>query len=98
MQVKSEKFLSEKEAVSWKALIDAIEPRYPNVSKLDVRSHFPLATILRIPFLQHWDLLSESAMEEAVNPVSTIRRFAGIELISDRIPVETAIFTLRQLL
>jgi IS5 family transposase len=34
-------------------------------------------------------------MEEALIEVPTMRRFAGIELISDRIPDETTILTFR---
>ncbi len=37
-------------------------------------------------------------MEEALIEVPTMRRFAGIELISDRIPDETTILTFRHLL
>ena len=38
------------------------------------------------------------AMEEALIEVPTMRRFAGIDLISDRIPDETTILTFRHLL
>jgi IS5 family transposase len=34
-------------------------------------------------------------MEEALIEVPTMRRFAGIDLISDRIPGQTAILTYR---
>jgi IS5 family transposase len=37
-------------------------------------------------------------MEEALIEVPTMRRFAGIELISDRIPDKTTIHTFRHLL
>jgi IS5 family transposase len=37
-------------------------------------------------------------MEEALIEVPTMRRLAGIELISDRIPDETTILTFRYLL
>ena len=37
-------------------------------------------------------------MEEALIEVPTMRRFAGIDLISDRIPDETTILTFRHLL
>ena len=37
-------------------------------------------------------------MKEASIEVSTMRRFAGIDLISDRIPDETTILTFRHLL
>jgi IS5 family transposase len=54
--------------------------------------------MLRIHLLQHWYSLSDPAMEEALIEVPTMRRFAGIELISDRIPDETTILTFRHLL
>ena len=51
--------------------------------------------LLRIHLLQQWYALSDLAMEEALIEVPTMRRFAGIELISDRIPDETTILTFR---
>ncbi len=98
-QTKREKFLSEmEEVVPWQALIDLIEPHYPKTSKKGGRPPYPLATMLRIHLLQQWYSLSDPAMEEALIEVPTMRRFAGIELISDRIPDETTILTFRHLL
>ncbi|MCX5939343.1 MAG: transposase [Cyanobium sp. LacPavin_0920_WC12_MAG_62_9] len=57
-----------------------------------------LVTILRVHLLQQWYSLSDPAMEEALIEVPTMRRFAGIELISDRIPDETMILTFHHLL
>ncbi len=57
-----------------------------------------MATMLRIYLLQQWYSLSDPAVEEAMIEVPTMRRFAGIELISDRIPDETAILSFRHLL
>jgi IS5 family transposase len=54
--------------------------------------------ILRFHLLQQWYSLSDSAMEEALTEVPTMRRFAGIVLTSDRIPEVTKILTSRQLL
>lgn len=48
--------------------------------------------------MQQWYSLSDPAMEEALIEVPTMRRFAGIELISDLIPDETTILTFRHLL
>jgi len=48
--------------------------------------------------MQQWYSLSDPAMEDALIEVATIRRFAGIELISDRIPDETTILAFRHLL
>ena len=42
--------------------------------------------------------LSNPAMEDALIEVATIRRFAVIDLISDRIPDETTILAFRHLL
>ena len=54
--------------------------------------------MLRIHPLQQRYSLSDPAMEEALIEVPTMRRFAGIELVSDRIPDETTILTYRHLL
>jgi IS5 family transposase len=98
-QIKREKFLSEKEAVvPWQALIDLIEPHYPKASKNGGQPPYPLATMLRVHLLQQWYSLSDQAMEEALIEAPTLRRFAGIDLISDRIPDETTILTFRHLL
>jgi IS5 family transposase len=98
-QTKREKFLAEMEVVVlWQALIDLIEPRYPKASKKGGRPPYPLATMLRVHLLQQWYSLSDPAMEEALIEVPTMHRFAGIDLISDRIPDETTILTFRHLL
>ena len=52
----------------------------------------------RIHLLQQWYDLSDPAMEDALIEVATIRRFAGIALITDRIPDETTILAFRHLL
>ena len=98
-RTKREKFLAEMEAVvPWQALINLIEPHYPKASKKGGRPPYPLAMMLRIHLLLQWYSLNDPAMEEAQIEVPTMRRFAGIELISDRIPDETTILTFRHLL
>jgi transposase, IS5 family len=98
-QTKREKFLSEMEVVvPWSALVDLIEPHYPKTSMKGGRPPYPLATMLRIHLQQQWYSLSDPAMEEALIEVPTMPRFAGIELISDRIPDESTILTFRHLL
>ena len=82
----------------WATLIALIEPHYPKASKKGGRPPYPLATLLRIHLLQQWYSLSDPAMEESLIETPTMRRFAGIELISDRIPDETTILTFRHLL
>lgn len=98
-QTKRPKFLSKMELmVPCQALIDLIETHYPKASTQGGRPPYPLATMLRVHLLQQWYSLSDPAMEEALIEVSTMRRFAGIELISVRNPDETTILSFRHLL
>lgn len=62
------------------------------------RPAYPLKTMLRIPLLQQWFDLSDPAIEEVLIEVATMRRFAGIALISDQIPDENTILAFRHLL
>jgi IS5 family transposase len=84
--------------VPWKALIDLIEPHYPKAGSKGGRPAYPLETMLRIHLMQQWYDLSDPAMEDALIEVPTMRRFAGIDLISERIPDETTILAFRHLL
>jgi len=98
-RTKRERFLGEMEkVVPWKALLELIEPHYPKTSSKGGRPPYPLSTMLRIHLLQQWYDLSDPAMEDALIEVPTMRRFAGIDMISDRIPDETTILTFRHLL
>ena len=54
--------------------------------------------MLRIHLQQQWYMLSDPEMEEALIEVPTMRRFAGIDLICDRIPDETTILSSHHLL
>ena len=91
-RTRRERFLAEMEAVvPWSALIDRIEPYDPRTSRKGGRPPFPLEIMLRIHLLQQWYDLSDPAMEDALIEVATMRRFAGISLITDRIPDETTI-------
>jgi IS5 family transposase len=84
--------------VPWKALLDLIDPYYPKTGSKGGRPPYPLQAMLRIHLLQQWYDLSDSAMEDALIEVPTMRRFAGISMISDRIPDETRILAFRHLL
>jgi IS5 family transposase len=98
-RTKREKFLAEMdEVVPWPALIDLLELHYPKSGSKGGRPPYPLATMLRIHLMQQWYSLSDPGMEEALIEVPTMRRFAGIDMISDRIPDETTILAFRHLL
>jgi IS5 family transposase len=79
-------------------VIDLIEPHFPKTGSKGGRPPYPLATMLRIHLMQQWYSLSDPAMEDALIGVPTIRRFAGTDMISDRIPDETTILAFRHLL
>jgi IS5 family transposase len=98
-RTRRERFLAKMESVvPWRALIDLIEPYYPRASIKGGRPAYPLATMLRIHLLQQWYDLSDPAMEDALIEVATMRRFAGIDLMSERIPDETTILAFWHLL
>jgi len=54
--------------------------------------------MLRIQLMQQWHSLSDPAMEDALIEVPTTWRFAGIDVVSERIPDATKIPAFRHLL
>ena len=81
-----EKFLAEMErAVPWSELLAVIEPHYPKAGRRG-RQPFPLATMLRLYFLQQWYALSDPGLEDALYEIESMRRFAGLELADDALP------------
>ncbi|NCC41751.1 MAG: IS5 family transposase [Gammaproteobacteria bacterium] len=97
-QTRRERFLAEMEAVvPWSALLAVIEPHDPRSGRRG-RQPMPLATMLRIDFMQQWYALSDPAMEDALYEVESMRRFAGLELADDAIPDETTLLKFRHLL
>jgi IS5 family transposase len=79
--------------VPWQRLVELVEPHYPTTREKGGRPPYSLDTMLRIHLMQQWYSLSHPAMEEALIEVPTVRRLAGIILMSDRIPDETTILT-----
>src|SRR5690606_21513556 len=73
-----------------------IEPHYPKMGRPG-RQPYPLATMLRVHFLQQWYALSDPGMEEALYEIPTLRRFAHLGGL-DTIPDETTILNFRRLL
>lgn len=57
----------------------------------------PMETMLRIYFLQQWYALSDPAMENTLNEVELMRRFARLDLADEAIPDETTILKFRLL-
>lgn len=92
-----EAFLSEMDrVVPWPRLEALIAPHYPTAGK--GRKPYPLSTMLRVHFLQHWYGYSDPAMEEALHDIPVLRRFAGLDAGVSRLPDETTILNFRHLL
>ena len=96
-KTRREVFLAEMEqVVPWNALLALIAPHYPQMGQRG-RPPYPLATMLRIHFLQQWYALSDPGMEEALYEMPVMRRFARLGGL-DNIPDETTILNFRRLL
>jgi IS5 family transposase len=96
-RTRREQFLVEMEAVvPWTRLCERIEPFYPKAG--NGRKPYPLPTMLRIHFLQHWFNYADEAMEEALYEMPLLTRFAGIDLGEDTIPDAGTILNFRHLL
>lgn len=96
-RTRKEIFLAEMDkVVPWAKLLALISPHYPKMGRPG-RQPYPLATMLRIHFLQQWYALSDPAMEEALYDTAVMRRFARLSGL-DTIPDETTILNFRRLL
>jgi IS5 family transposase len=92
-----ESFLTEMDrVVPWARLEALIAPHYPVAG--NGRKPYPLGTMLRVHFLQHWYGYSDPGMEEALHDIPLLRRFAGLDAGSSRMPDETTILNFRHLL
>lgn len=92
-----EAFLAEMDrVVPWARLEGLIEPHYPVSGK--GRRPYPLRTMLRVHFLQHWYGYSDPGMEEALHDIPALRRFAGLDAGISRMPDESTILHFRHML
>lgn len=92
-----EQFLFEMDQVIRWATVEAlVEPHYPKAGR--GRRPLPMATMLRIYFLQQWLNLSDLEAEDMLYDSESMRRFARIDLLHDTVPNETTICKFRHLL
>ena len=90
-----ERFLGEMNAVlPWDLLLAPILEHYPRAG--NGRRPIGAEVMLRIHFMQQWYALSDSAMEDSLYDVESMRRFAGVDL--NGVPDETTICKFRHLL
>ncbi len=86
-----ERFLAEMAAViPWGRLIAVIEPHYPKAGA--GRQPLGLEKMLRIYFLQQWFNLSDPQAEDAIYDSESMRRFAGVELVTTWCPTRARFF------
>ena len=96
-QTRKAVFLSEMDTVvPWLRFEALIKPFYPK--KGNCRPPMPLATMLRIHFMQQWFGYSDPAMEEASHDVPLLRQFEGLDAFEDAMPDESTILRFRHLL
>jgi IS5 family transposase len=94
-KTRREKFLERMEAlIPWAKLASAIAPFYPQGGS--GRPPYALSMMLRIHCMQLIYNLSDPAMEDALDAIESMRRFAGVDL--SRVPDESTILHFRHLL
>lgn len=81
--------------IPWVWLEAVIELYYPKVG--NGRRPYPLTTMLRIHCMQQWYSLSDTAMEDALYEIISMRLFAGLPL-EQAIPDHSTILKFRHLL
>lgn len=96
-KTKREAFLeSINEMIPWKEWVDIIEPYYPKGKK--DRPPMGIEKMLRMYLLQNWFNLSDPATEDAIYDSYAIRRFIGIDFMTESVPDETTLCKFRHLL
>lgn len=96
-KLRCEAFMAEMNAViPWSEWLGKIRPHYATGE--GGRPPHALELMLRIHCLQQWNNLSDPAMEEAIYDRNSFQRFLDIDLLSDRVPDESAILRFRHLL
>ena len=83
--------------VPWAELVSLIAPHAPAPGAKGGRPPFAVETMLRIHFLQ-WFNLSDPAMEEALYDMALFREFVGLDAGEDNLPDESTILRFRHLL
>lgn len=82
--------------VPWGELVALVSPHAPEGKR--GLAPFPVATMLRIHFMQQWFTLSDPAMEEALHDVPLFREFAALDNWNMHLPDESTILRFRHLL
>ncbi len=96
-KTKREAFLeSMNEMIPWKKWVDIIKPYYPKGKQ--GRRPKGIEKMLRMYLLQNWFNLSAPATEDAIYDSYAMRKFIGIDFMTESVPDETTLCKFRHLL
>ena len=96
-KTKREEFLEiMDEIIPWDEWVGAIEPYYPKRKR--GRPPMGIEKMLRMYLLQIWFNLSDPATEDAIYDSYAMRKFAGIDFMTEAVPDETTLCKFRHLL
>ena len=96
-KTKREEFLEiMDEIIPWEEWVSIIRPYYPTGKR--GRPPIELELILRMYLLQCWFNLSDPGTEDAIYDSYAMRKFTGLDFMSDSVPDETTLCKFRHLL
>lgn len=84
------------EIIPWDEWVGVIAPHYPNGKR--GRPPMGIERMLRMYLLQIWFNLSDPATEDAIYDSYAMRKFSGIDFITENVPDETTLCKFRHLL
>lgn len=96
-KTKREEFLEiMDEIIPWDEWVDVIKPYYPKGKR--GRPPMGIEKMLRMYLLQIWFNLSDPATEDAIYDSYAMRKFTGIDFMTEAVPDETTLCKFRHLL
>ena len=96
-KTKREEFLEiMDEIIPWDEWVGVIEPYYPKGKR--GRPPMGIEKMLRMYLLQIWFNLSDPAVEDAIYDSYAMRKFTGINFMTEAVPDETTLCKFRHLL
>ena len=82
--------------IPWNEWVGVIKPYYPKGNR--GRPPMGIEKMLRMYLLQIWFKLSDSATEDAIYDSYAMRKFTGIDFMTEAVPDETTLCNFRHLL
>lgn len=84
------------EIIPWNEWVNVIKPYYPQ--EKHGRPSMGIEKMLRMYLLQVWFILSDPAAENAIYDSYAMRKFTGIDFMTEGVPDETTLCKFRHLL